>query len=639
MRLAEDNTATTLSLTATPPYDVDPSEWRNYTALCGPVDAEISVPELVRSGDLCPHQDLVFLAPSTDVKAYRDNLESEQALFEALATDEVLLALIRSDPWIAETELHATAILENPERFSAMLLFLRHNDLPVPTYARRVLQVNDTDWPTFDWAWLESLLYELPQIQLPPTLVSRLKSVGALRHDKLTLPPPVHADRLKLLRNDQAKLDAVQKIFATEYSVRGDGLRMAILLDRIGKSGLRSSDTGLEFNALGVFRHLFDVVSPSSMAILTGQLAVLPDALAEGLSGRSLPGAPGYTHIDGADLSEAVNRVNRGFASGEVVLIVGTHAYLGQGWDAPALNALVLGTRLKSFVAVNQVRGRALRSFARRPDKVAHIWHIAVVPQETVEGEDVALLKRRFDCFVRLDRGSGTIHSEFSIAETVSSQNRLAVEQAGSGTDLIDEWQSALLGDGEFEAKLTTRTMLPERHKRLLLPEPALSFWGRLGLEFGRSPSLGQSYRVLDRVAGMVIASLAELGDLSPLNAPLKPIISWDGANWQVGIKNACKLDEEIFHEAVQQVFNPVLRPRYVISLETGLWQTRYQYFSVPDRFGSHKDRALLFWRNWQGYVGRGRLIYTRSVEGRVVLQAARMSSAMRSVTSRTMWQ
>ncbi|MGH1415430.1 MAG: hypothetical protein ACRBB0_18215 [Pelagimonas sp.] len=639
MRLADDNSATTLSLTATPPYDVDPSEWRNYTALCGPVDAEISVPELVRSGDLCPHQDLVFLAPSADANAYRNNLESEQALFEALARDEDLLALVRDDPWIAETELHANIILENPERFSAMIVFLRHNDMPVPTYARRVLQVNDTDWPELDWPWLESLFREFPQIGLPETLVSRLKSVGALRHDKLTLPPPAHADRLKLLRNDQAKLDAVQKIFATEYSVRGDGLRMAILLDRIGKSGLRPSDTGPEFNALGVFRHLLDVVGPSTMAILTGQLAVLPDAMAQGLAGRSLPGAPGYTHIDGADLGEAVNRVNRGFASGEVVLVVGTHAYLGQGWDAPALNALVLGTRLKSFVAVNQLRGRALRSFAQRPDKVAHIWHMAVVPQEVVEGEDIALLKRRFDCFVRLDRARETIHSEFSIAETVSSQNRLAIERAGSGAHLIDEWQNALLGRGDFEAKLTTRTMLPGSQKRLLLPEPALSFWGRLGLEFGRAPSLGQSYKVLDRVAGMMIASLSELGDLPPLHAQLKPIITWDGNNWQVGITSACKLEEEIFHEAIQQVFNPVHRPRYVISLEAGLWQTRYQYFAVPDRFGSHKDRAHLFWRNWQGYVGRGRLVFTRSVEGRAILQAARMSSAMRSATSRTMWQ
>jgi hypothetical protein len=37
--------------------DVSPFEWQRYEELCGPVDAEVSVPELVLEGDLCPHQD------------------------------------------------------------------------------------------------------------------------------------------------------------------------------------------------------------------------------------------------------------------------------------------------------------------------------------------------------------------------------------------------------------------------------------------------------------------------------------------------------------------------------------------------------------------------------------------------------
>lgn len=66
IRLQETHKPVTLSLTATPPYDLEGWEWDNYNALCGPVDAEISVPELVLTGDLCPHQDLVFAARTTD---------------------------------------------------------------------------------------------------------------------------------------------------------------------------------------------------------------------------------------------------------------------------------------------------------------------------------------------------------------------------------------------------------------------------------------------------------------------------------------------------------------------------------------------------------------------------------------------
>jgi superfamily II DNA or RNA helicase len=53
---------TIVALTATPPYDVTPFEWQRYEELCGPVDAEVSVPELVWEGDLCPHQDYVYLS-------------------------------------------------------------------------------------------------------------------------------------------------------------------------------------------------------------------------------------------------------------------------------------------------------------------------------------------------------------------------------------------------------------------------------------------------------------------------------------------------------------------------------------------------------------------------------------------------
>ena len=37
-----------VALTATPPYDAPFAEWSRYEALCGPIDIEISVPELVR---------------------------------------------------------------------------------------------------------------------------------------------------------------------------------------------------------------------------------------------------------------------------------------------------------------------------------------------------------------------------------------------------------------------------------------------------------------------------------------------------------------------------------------------------------------------------------------------------------------
>ncbi|WP_276834670.1 DEAD/DEAH box helicase, partial [Chryseobacterium cucumeris] len=67
MELKNKISPTVVALTATPPFDVSGSEWQKYIQLNGPIDVEISVPELMIEGDLCPHQDLVyFTSPSKE---------------------------------------------------------------------------------------------------------------------------------------------------------------------------------------------------------------------------------------------------------------------------------------------------------------------------------------------------------------------------------------------------------------------------------------------------------------------------------------------------------------------------------------------------------------------------------------------
>ena len=51
-----------ISLTATPPYEGEPALWEHYVAMCGEIDEEITVPELVKEGSLCPHQDYVYFS-------------------------------------------------------------------------------------------------------------------------------------------------------------------------------------------------------------------------------------------------------------------------------------------------------------------------------------------------------------------------------------------------------------------------------------------------------------------------------------------------------------------------------------------------------------------------------------------------
>lgn len=72
---------TVISLTATPPYDSNKNEWDRYIGLCGPIDEEIIVPELVKEKSLCPHQDYVYFNMPTEeeteaVAAFRKDASS-----------------------------------------------------------------------------------------------------------------------------------------------------------------------------------------------------------------------------------------------------------------------------------------------------------------------------------------------------------------------------------------------------------------------------------------------------------------------------------------------------------------------------------------------------------------------------------
>ena len=54
-----------IALTATPPYDSTYLEWQRYINLCGPIDEEIFVPELIKDKNICPHQDYVYFSYPT----------------------------------------------------------------------------------------------------------------------------------------------------------------------------------------------------------------------------------------------------------------------------------------------------------------------------------------------------------------------------------------------------------------------------------------------------------------------------------------------------------------------------------------------------------------------------------------------
>ncbi|MGY0035243.1 DEAD/DEAH box helicase family protein [Pedobacter sp. NJ-S-72] len=116
-----------VGLTATPPYDVTVNEWQRYLELNGPVDIEISVPELVIENDLCPHQDYIhFTLPTHEdernIQAFRQNVSN---LYIEIKADKTFINALESWPVWIEPREHLEWVYSNFSFYAACLIFLK----------------------------------------------------------------------------------------------------------------------------------------------------------------------------------------------------------------------------------------------------------------------------------------------------------------------------------------------------------------------------------------------------------------------------------------------------------------------------------------------------------------------------------
>lgn len=92
-------------------------------------------------------------------------------------------------------------------------------------------------------------------------------------------------------------------------------------------------------------------------------------------------------------------------------------------------------------------------------------------------------------------------------------------------------------------------------------------------------------------------------------------------------LKGGSQHESSIFIDLLEEVISPVENPRYLLVNRN--WIQRKmgirRYYVVPNMFGRRKEDAIAFHRSWQQHVGRSKLLYTRSIEGRTELLKARL--------------
>ena len=420
---------TLIALTATPPYDSTPAEWKRYTDLCGPIDEEIFTPELVREGSLCPHQDYVYFNwPSREEEqAVQDFTGAARDLMEQLKSDPEFIRMVASHRGILSPEEYGEKFLDHPKYFSSILIFLHENKIPFSPYLTELTGTKGK-FPKLSASWMEALLqgFLYEDAEAYPSdavyreqLIGRLKAAGCIRRNKVVLTKNEEVSRV--LTASRGKLNSINAIIRAERESMGERLRLLVLCDFIKKemiSAVGHPEKKIhEIGAVPIFENIRrEEIHGLRLGVLSGSVVILPLDVEEELEGLSCLqgctcsmdplGDTGYGKVTVRGKGQhTVSAVTELFERGRIHVLIGTKSLLGEGWDSPCINSLILATYVGSFMLSNQMRGRAIRVSRSDPEKTSNIWHLACIfpvkyGEEGGLAGDYETLARRFEAFL-----------------------------------------------------------------------------------------------------------------------------------------------------------------------------------------------------------------------------------------------
>lgn len=719
IKLKERLDPTIIGLTATPPYDVTYTEWEKYIELNGKVDAEISVPELVAEGDLCPHQDYVFFSipeknENEKIEEFRINVET---VYTEIISDPTLLSTIANCPVFKNPEENLDWIYSNIAYYSAGLIFLANCGEKIPQEHIDIIEAEEQTLPPLNYGWLETLLefYLFNSVEFfekqkahQLAIEKKLRLAGILEKQQICFS--ANKNITKSLVSSISKLYAIQKITDFEYNQLGSALRLVILTDYIHKDFLATTNENAlpltKLGAIPIFEQLRRTnTNGKKIGVLTGSLIILPQSVIESLKLKSLQfnthdihtiPLPYDEHYHQLILSERIKNdivhvITEIFQEGAIEVLIGTKALLGEGWDAPAINSLILASFVGSFVLSNQMRGRAIRIQKDNTEKTGNIWHLVCLDPTTKDGgTDLTLLKRRFKSFVGISAIDSEgisngferlmIPQEITHAETYNQTNTNTLKLAANRESLKKNWTTAIQNGTslieeikipypiEKQSYITTKSYYFNRTIRNAIAQlisgvlsfswfslqsftritkyistlenlaTVLSIFGGLGLLlFGKQTyktakayiNYRDIYKDIEQIGNALLKSLKQEGLIDPeKDISLVTMADKFGAVYCY-IEGGSTYERSSFIYCLQEILNRIENPRYIIIRKSKFKSiiNQIDYHAVPEELAKRKATAEYFRYQWQQYVGNCELIFTRSAEGRRLLLTARMKS------------
>ncbi len=696
---------TLISLTATPPYDSTPGQWKRYIDLCGPIDEEIFTPELVQEGSLCPHEDYIYFnwPAREELRKIEDYQKKTAEVCRKILEGSEFTRMIASHKGLQRPEAYTEKFLDHPRYFSALLIFCQDRNIPFPAYLREVIGAKGR-LPELKDEWLEILLqgflyedsesYSVPEEERKQ-LEKELREAGCVERGRVSL---THKDAFqKLLMKSRGKMESIGRITDAEFQSMGADLRLLILCDYIKKEKLSAVGTDGEITtqigAVPIFEFLrrrkreglrLGCLSGTVVLVPMDTKEILEKLLAEkGCEGSLTPireTGYGRLQVKGRQ-THVVAVVTELFQQGQIQVLIGTKSLLGEGWDAPCINALILATYVGSFMLSNQMRGRAIRTDRNHPEKTGNVWHLACIfPQKKGKDKhadfsgDYETLVRRFDSFLGVSWKEPVIESgmerldipEFDTREQMEEVNRIMLNRATDREGLRLRWQQSLQeirGEMEVEQqesvpKEEVQTSYVFFHAlgwlTLCILTAVLSkviqnlFWTA---SLGTLSTAGKMLTIVILLAAIGIArngyrmfqfstpqrrmkkigqaaadALAELGELEDPKHCRVEVDSAQGLLIAVSLKGGTMRDKTTFALCMEELWGVIDNPRYLLVRGKNAGRAK-EFYAVPEIFGRQKERALVFEKHIRKALGRFQVIYTRTAQGRETLLRARTKS------------
>ncbi|MGO4708550.1 hypothetical protein AB4Y90_05405 [Chryseobacterium sp. 2TAF14] len=387
-----------------------------------------------------------------------------------------------------------------------------------------------------------------------------------------------------------------------------------------------------------------------------------------------------------------VHIITQIFQSGEIQVLIGTKSLLGEGWDAPKMNSLILASFVSSFVLSNQMRGRVIRTDKDDPQKTGNIWHLVCFDEKSqTGGQDFDILKRRFKTFVGVSNSdSSSIENNFErlnikIIENKKEFSLINLQTFAYAKDrenLSKRWKNALDKGNVLieEMKIPSSEMyrneeiklsylkkmignfsgimistaftflyevvseiiksLDDIHSRNGFFKVAL-FAGVLGIivygsKFVWATKQYLKYkkiaRHLELIGNVVLQNLINGKIVQTPAEKLKIITSSDiYKNSICYLEGGSNYEKSQFIQTLQELISPVDNPRYLLQQrENFFFMKKNVYFPIPEIFAKNKKSAEFFRKSWSETFDKSDLIFTRTIEGRQILLKLRFQSLMK---------